>query len=82
MTKYRIVLKTNKIGEEFYLIQYQVFWFIWAYHSIMLGHDYSQYFIANTINEADCEIERLKQLDKEKENQRIVSTKIIKYKKL
>ena len=44
----------------------------------MLGHNYSQYFIADTINEAECEIQRLKQLDIEKENQKIISTKIIK----
>ena len=78
MTNYRIVLKVNKAGKEMYLIQYQIFWFIWKYHLIMLGHDYSQYFIADTINEADCEIERLKQLDKERENSKIISTKIIK----
>ena len=78
MSKYRIVLKTNKAGKEVYLIQYQIFWFIWKYHSLMLGHDYSQYFIADTINEAECEIQRLKQLDIEKENQKIISTKIIK----
>ena len=59
MTNYRIVCKTNRVGKNFYLIQYQIFWFWWRYLSYMLGHDYSEYYIAETINEAECKIWRI-----------------------
>ena len=77
MTNYRIVCKTNRVGKNFYLIQYQIFWFWWRYFSYMVGHDYSEYYIAETINEAECKILELKAMDLEDYNKKIIKTTII-----
>lgn len=71
-------VKQIEVGKDFYLIQYQIFWFWWRYFSYMLGHDYSEYYIVETINEAECKILELKAMDLEDYNKKIIKTTIIK----
>ena len=78
MINYRIVCKTNRAGKDFYLIQYQIFWFWWRYISYMIGYNYFKYYMAETLVEAECKILDLKAEDLEDYNKKIIKTTIIK----